>query len=119
MRPEDKQTAVNIALQMLDDAYQDLADRFILVSGDSDLVPAVTMVKQRAPLIEIIVSVPNSHLSRGAAVELRMAADKARNLPLVELARAHFPQMIDGPGNRRIRKPASWSAIDRSERCLG
>ena len=108
MRPEEKQTDVNIALQMLDDAHQGLAERFILVSGDSDLVPAITMVKARAPQIEIVVYVPANHPSRGAAVELRTAADKARNLPLIQLAHAQFPQTFQGPGNRRIRKPASW-----------
>jgi 6-hydroxy-3-succinoylpyridine 3-monooxygenase len=38
---EEKRTDVNIALQMLDDAYQNNCDRMIVVSGDSDLVPAV------------------------------------------------------------------------------
>lgn len=108
MRPEEKQTDVNIALQMLDDAYQGLAERFILVSGDSDLVPAITMVRARFPAIEIVIYVPNNHPSRGAAVELRTAADKARNLPLVELRHAQFPSTFQGLGNRVIRKPASW-----------
>jgi uncharacterized LabA/DUF88 family protein len=108
MRPEEKQTDVNIALQMLDDAYQGLADRFVLVSGDSDLVPALAMVRARAPQIEIVVYVPNNHPSRGAAVELRTAADKARNLPLVELRHAQFPAVVRGAGGRTVTKPASW-----------
>ncbi len=44
--PEEKGTDVNIALQMIDDAYQGLCDRIILVSGDSDLVPAIELVKK-------------------------------------------------------------------------
>ena len=32
---EEKRTDVNIAVYMLDDAYQNLADHFILISGDS------------------------------------------------------------------------------------
>lgn len=108
IRPEEKQTDVNIALQMLDDAYQGIAERFVLVSGDSDLVPAITMVKARFPGIEIIAYVPTNHPSRGAAVELRTAADKARNLPLVELRHAQFPPRIQGPGTRVIVKPANW-----------
>ena len=46
---EEKRTDVAIGIQLVDDAYRDLADRFILVSGDSDLVPAVRMVKLREP----------------------------------------------------------------------
>ncbi len=108
MRPEEKQTDVNIALQMLDDAYRGLAERFVLVTGDSDLVPAISLVRSRFPDIEHVVYVPNNHPSRGAAVELRSAADKARNLPLVELRHAQFPVTVMGSGNRAIVKPRDW-----------
>lgn len=43
---EEKRTDVNIAVSMLDDTYQNLCDHLIVVSGDSDLVPAVNMVKR-------------------------------------------------------------------------
>jgi len=108
MRPEEKRTDVNIAVHMLDDAYQGLADRLILVSGDSDLVPAINFVKQRAPTCEIVVYVPNNDPRRGAAVELRSAAHKVRNLPLVELARAQFPKIVAGPGNATYERPGNW-----------
>ena len=49
--PEEKRTDVNIAIHMLDDAYQGRCDRQVLVSGDSDLVPAIRMVRQRFPQI--------------------------------------------------------------------
>jgi 6-hydroxy-3-succinoylpyridine 3-monooxygenase len=105
LRPEEKRTDVNIALQMLDDAYQGLAERFVLVTGDSDLLPAVQMVRLRVPQIEIVVYVPNNHPMRGATVELRNAAHKARNLPLVELRHAQFPTILPGA---RITKPGNW-----------
>ena len=35
--PEEKRTDVHIAVSLLDDAYQDHCDRFVVVSGDSDL----------------------------------------------------------------------------------
>jgi uncharacterized LabA/DUF88 family protein len=83
MRSEEKRTDVNIALQMLDDAYQGLAERMVLVSGDSDLVPALNFVKVRAPHCELVVYVPNNNPNRGAAVQLRAAAHKNRDLPLI------------------------------------
>ena len=70
---------MHIAVRMLADAYQDHADRFILVSGDSDLVPAVTTIKEQFPDKEIIVYIPSRNPARGAAVELRAAADKHRS----------------------------------------
>ena len=56
--PEEKGTDVNIALRMLDDAYQGACNRMVLVSGDSDLVPTLKLVKKRFPQIKITVYVP-------------------------------------------------------------
>jgi len=107
-RPEEKQTDVNIALQLLDDAYQRTAERFVLVTGDSDLVPALNAVRMRAPSVEIIVYVPSNHPNRGAAVELRGAADKPRTLPAFELPLCQFSPTLAGPGGTVITKPADW-----------
>jgi uncharacterized LabA/DUF88 family protein len=99
---------VNIAVYMLDDAYQDACDNFVLVSGDSALVPAVKMIRHRFPAKQVIVYVPAQVPQRGAAVELRTAAHKDRLLPLNLLQHAQFPtQVPDGSGGF-ITKPAAW-----------
>jgi uncharacterized LabA/DUF88 family protein len=106
--PEEKRTDINIALTMARDAWEDACDCFVLVSGDSDLVPAVAMVKEIAPAKRVIVYVPARDERRGAAVELRGAADKARVLPNLPIRRAQFPPEIpDGVGGV-IRKPTGW-----------
>jgi len=69
LMPEEKRTDVNIAVFMLDDAYRDLCDQFIIFSGDSDLVPAVNMLRLRFPKKKIIVYVPSQNPVRGAAVD--------------------------------------------------
>jgi len=106
--PEEKRTDVNIAVSMLDDAYQDLCDHLILVSGDSDLVPAVNMVKTRFPAKIVTVYVPSRNPIRGAAVELRAAADKDRDLPLNLLKHAQLPASIPDGSGGFITKPTSW-----------
>ncbi len=106
--PEEKRTDVNIAVYMLDDAYQDACDNFVLVSGDSDLVPAIRMIRTRFPTKQITVYVPAQNPVRGYAVELRSAAQRDRDLPLNLLPRAQFDaQLPDGSGGH-INKPASW-----------
>jgi len=106
--PEEKRTDVNIALQLLDDAHHDRADRFVIVSGDSDLVPALEMIKAQWPDKKFIVYVPSRHPIRGAAVELRSAADKHKTFPLALLKVSQFPaQVADGRGGR-IYKPTEW-----------
>jgi len=105
---EEKRTDVNIAIFMLDDAYQDMCDHFVLFSGDSDLVPALNMVRLRFPKKIITVYVPSRNPVRGAAVEIRTAAHNNRTLPLNLLAKSQFPnQVADGTGGF-IMRPATW-----------
>jgi 6-hydroxy-3-succinoylpyridine 3-monooxygenase len=106
--PEEKGTDVNIALQMIDDAYQGACDRMILVSGDSDLVPAVKLVKKRCPEVQITVYIPATNPKRGAATELRSATDKHKTLPLQLLSKAQFPQSLMGASGKIIHKPSHW-----------
>jgi len=108
--PEEKRTDVSIATQMLDDAFLDQADNLILVSGDSDLVPAIDRIRERFPEKEIIVYIPapsKGHV-RAAAVELRAAAHKARELPMILIKRCQFPVKVAGRDGKVIAKPAEW-----------
>lgn len=106
--PEEKGTDVNIAVQMLEDAYQGLAERMVLVSGDSDLVPAIRTVKRRFPNIQVTVYVPARDPRRGAARELRTAADKDKTLPLDLLRRAQFDVVVR-TAKGSVVKPAAWA----------
>lgn len=105
---EEKRTDVNIALQMLDDAIHDRCERMVVVSGDSDLVPALERVKNFRPAVTITVYVPARNRIRGAAVELRAAADKARTLPLAPLGRSQFPPTLMVGTGSTINKPVGW-----------
>jgi len=105
---EEKRTDVNIALWMLHDAQKDLCDRLVLVTGDSDLVPAIAMVKNYHPTKKIIVYVPALNAIRGAAVELRSIADKDKTLPPQMFHAAQFPSEILSSSGIVIKKPASW-----------
>jgi len=105
---EEKRTDVNIAIWMLNDAQRDLCDRLILVSGDSDLVPAIFMVKELFPEKEIIVYIPAITQVRGAALELRAAAHKHRILPLDLLPKSQFPAQVQLGSGAVVRKPPTW-----------
>lgn len=105
---EEKRTDVNIALQILDDAYQDVTDYFVVVSGDSDLVPALHRVKDRFPHKKVIVYIPARDDARGAAVEMRAAADKNATLPLPLLKVCQLPAKIPDGSGGWISKPNGW-----------
>jgi hypothetical protein len=93
---------------MADDAYRDLCDQFIVFSGDSDLVPAVNMVRLRFPHKKIIVYVPSQNPVRGAAVELRTSAHVNRTLPAQLLSKSQFPNTIPDGAGGTLTRPASW-----------
>jgi hypothetical protein len=105
---EEKRTDVNIAVKMMDDAYQDACDTFVLVSGDSDLAPPLYSIKNSFPAKEIVVYVPARDAHRGAATEIRTAADRHATLPQVLIQRSQFATTIPDGAGGTLTKPASW-----------
>ena len=55
---EEKETDVHIAARIVVDACEDRYDRAILITADSDLVPALDIVKSRFPK-QLFVVAPN------------------------------------------------------------
>ena len=106
--PEEKRTDVSIALQILRDAYDNAADTFVIVSGDSDLVPVLDILRTDFPRKQTVVYVPGQTPARSYAVELRSAAKKARNLPFALLKHAHLPSQVSDGAGGFLSKPATW-----------
>jgi uncharacterized LabA/DUF88 family protein len=50
----EKGVDVNIAVDILVATYEDLADRIILVSSDTDLLPAIKKAKEKGKVVEYI-----------------------------------------------------------------
>jgi 6-hydroxy-3-succinoylpyridine 3-monooxygenase len=109
---EEKHTDVNIALHMLDDAYRQKCDNLVLISGDSDLVPAVQMVKNKFPMLRIFVYVPVpavSHSGQRHAMELKRAAHDGKDLPRGLLGPSQFPDVVTNERTGQvIHKPSTW-----------
>ncbi len=55
---EEKETDVRLALQILLDALEDIYDVAFVLSGDSDLVPALELVKELRPNKRILIALP-------------------------------------------------------------
>jgi len=107
--PEEKRTDVNIALQMLDDAYRDLCDLFVLVSGDSDLVPAIKTIKLRFPQKKVFVYVPTPpEPNKRWAHEIRSSADKSSDLPSAIFGHCQLPDPFPLGNGVILRRPSSW-----------
>lgn len=106
---EEKRTDVNIASHMLDDAYQGGVEHQVLVTGDSDLVPTLKLIRQRFPSVRITVVVPANDPNRAkGAVELRGEAHAAFVMPEHMLSRCQFPQRFTLPDGTVVEKPSAW-----------
>jgi hypothetical protein len=101
---------VAIGIQMLDDAYQNACDRFVLISGDSDLVPAVQRIRQRFPAKRVITYRPvgEAPLKARRADELAQASGDGRLLPRALLAHCHFPDPVVTAEGLELWKPVMW-----------
>lgn len=77
MGHEEKETDVNIAVQIVEDAIDGLMDVCYVISSDSDMAPAIRLLKHKFPSIEFVtISPPN----RRHANELRTLADRSLRL---------------------------------------
>ncbi len=104
---EEKETDVNIALYLLNDAYQDKYDEAIIISQDSDLFPAIKLVKKYFPEKNIkIITPPNLHHSKEMAQIV--GKKKLGSIKKIHLERSLLPEKIRDKNGRLIRRPTKY-----------
>jgi uncharacterized LabA/DUF88 family protein len=100
---EEKQTDVNIALKVLSDAIDNLYDKVLIISADSDLLPVIKSVQHHAPEKEIGVMFPIGRSS----FELRQNASFRRKMSEKLLQDCQFPDKVK-IGDTIISRPDNW-----------
>jgi len=104
---EEKQTDVNIALMMLDQAHKDRYDHAYLISNDSDLVPAIQMARANFPEKSITTVVP-PHKSHSN--ELIHASTEKAKIYISHLERSLLPETIlDKQGKILVTRPKEYT----------
>lgn len=86
IKHEEKQTDVNIAMQIMRDCYEKICDCVQLISGDTDLTTPIKFAKNMGLKINIVL--PPSRRSD----ELSTLADKKSNIKIKHLQRAFLGQ---------------------------
>lgn len=101
---EEKMTDVNIASQLLVDAYEDKYDTAIIVSGDSDLTTPIKKVRDRFPNKRLIVAFPperrSAQLKQAAHGHFVIGQDKLRSNLL--------PNEITTISGYVLKRPTQW-----------
>ena len=100
---EEKRTDVNIALKILTDAYDDLYDKALIISADSDLLPVINAVRKYSPDKKIGVMFPIGRSNH----DLRHACDFRIKMSQKILTDSQFPEKIK-IGNKVIQRPPTW-----------
>jgi len=100
---EEKRTDVNIALKILGDAIDDLYDKALILSADSDLIPAIQAVHKYTPDKKIGVMFPIGRNNN----DLKAEADFRMKMPQKLLQACQFPEQIK-IGNKIIKRPEHW-----------
>lgn len=98
---KEKGTDVNLAVQLLHDAWLDYYDCAVLISNDSDFVRAIEIVKEHHKKRVGVIFPYNCNPS----IELSKVAHFVKNIRKNALAACQLPNPIPGSN---IRKPDSW-----------
>jgi uncharacterized LabA/DUF88 family protein len=101
---EEKQTDVNIAIHLLQLAVQDRYDRAVIVSGDTDLIPAIKAVRVTFPNKQIGIMIPIG----GSSEDLKKHADFSFKMKEHQLASSRFPNSIILPDATTLECPLNW-----------
>ena len=103
---EEKQTDVNIAIKLFQSAINNDFDTAIIISGDSDLIPAIEAVKTTFPAKQIGLVVPIGRRAK----ELMSVCDFRIKMKEIHLKTSQFPDAIvlDPVKNIVLQRPPSW-----------
>ena len=101
---EEKQTDVNIAISLFKEAHLDNYDTAILVTNDTDLIPAIKAVKDTFPNKRVGVLFPIDRWSS----ELKSVCHFWRKIEGKDLSKSQFPDPVVLPSGIKLSKPPSW-----------
>ncbi len=104
---EEKETDVRVALTVMEDGYDDIYDRAIIVSGDSDLVPVIERARARFVDKTFYIAAPPGQF--GSSRDIRGAAHGSFEIRPSRLKRCLFDQNVtNGDGEIIAVRPQNY-----------
>ncbi len=101
--PNEKKTDVNIAVELLSDAFTDNYDKAIIISADSDLVPPIQKINILFPKKRIIVAIPPGNKSK----ELNNSAI-CFTIGETIIRQSQFPEEVISKSGFILKRPELW-----------
>lgn len=100
----EKMTDVNIAVEMLSDAYLDKFDMALLITGDSDLVPAINAVHSVFKNKRVFVAFPPHRFN----ISVKDAAKGSMMIGRKKLKDAQFDNTVPKKDGYVLTRPKLW-----------
>lgn len=101
---EEKETDVNIATAIVADAAEGVADSLLVVSADSDLVPAVRAAQKVNPQLFVAAAFPPARYS----AELKKLMPSSFHIGTTKLTQSQLPKVVKDADGRTYARPAKW-----------
>ena len=104
LRHEEKETDVAISVKLLELFFLDHCDTAVLVTGDTDIAPAIRSVHRLFPAKAVCIAFPYGRHNN----ELVKLADKTFNISKEHYTRHQFPDPYVCADGRTLAKPLLW-----------
>ena len=104
VRYEEKETDVALGLKLVEVLATDECQTAVLVTGDTDMIPALSAARRLFPERKLGVAFPFLRHNR----ELAEHADYSFKIDQRSLLKAQFPARIHRSGGSEITRPAGW-----------
>lgn len=100
----EKMTDVNIATQMIMDAFNDNCDMAMLISGDSDLVPPIKAIHENFKQKRVFVAFPPKRYNNSVSLVAKGSLTIGRK----KLLDCQFPSEVEKKDGFILKKPSDW-----------
>jgi uncharacterized LabA/DUF88 family protein len=106
---EEKETDVSIGVTLLNDAYKNRFERAYLVTRDSDLMPAVKMVRAEFPTKEIVAVAPPM---MGHSNDLIAVCNSKKKITPTHVRECLFPKtVLNSDGSVAATRPTNYDPV--------
>lgn len=102
---EEKETDVSIAIALLEHGVKNDFDTALIISGDSDLCPAVRALQRVCPDKRVIVAFPPARWSH----DLKLAVHSAFPLGLAKIRQSQLPSEVITTSGLSLKRPGRWA----------
>lgn len=106
-RHEEKETDVNVSIHLLRDALRGAADKYILISNDTDHLPTLRMIKREVPRAFLSVLTPPTYYPH-KEMWLEAGQRDPKRITETHISQCLFPALVTMSDGTIIRRPTKY-----------